>query len=166
MRKDATETTLLLVSTRYSLSPGLRYLRIWCAAVLLPNNDTLKNIATTERPDDKFFRLYRNQFLYLEPVDTRAAKPEEAAARWSENNGERIRAAMSEGIAEIARLIALDLQDFAAQREKTEIAKQPSKIVRYARQDATVLSETERRYTLRLPNGTLRSVPKDLLAAE
>jgi hypothetical protein len=155
------ENAVLLLNTRYSLSPGLKDLRIWCAAALVPNDPQLNAIAAKERPGDEVVRLYRNEFIYTQPLPVAYESPEQAARAWSDGNGRLIRTALEQGTDEITKMLTLDVR--AA--EDTARATAPPAPVEYGKVRGVPIAETADRAILRLQNGSLQSVPRDAAPA-
>lgn len=150
------ENTVLLLNTRYSLTPGLRDLRIWSVAALMPNDPSLAAIATKERPGEDVPRLYRNEFVFTQPLPVVYENPEQAARAWSDNNGRFVRAALQQGVTEVARMMVMDMH-------VTDAANAPASAaapVEIGKARGTVVTETAERAILRLENGTMHSVAK------
>jgi hypothetical protein len=159
--KSATaQSAILVLNSRYSLSPNGRYLRIWCAMALLANDEKLKEIAVRERPDNKNLLLYRNELLFIEAMPGTYKNLEDAVAQWSENGGEPLRVALDDGIQAIVHMMLHDLQLPQAGTPAGSAA--PARTVRYEGQTATVLAETDKHLMLKLPNEALRIVSKSL----
>lgn len=165
LKNGMAETSFLLIHTKYSFSEDLKYFRIWCSVVLLPNNEKLKAIAVQERPDDKLNRLYRNEIMYIDSLGVAAADLDETAAKWGENNGQRIRASLADGIAQVSGILANDLRKLSQPSEDIG-SKASVKTVRYSGDDVELVAETERHVTIRRKNGTLRTLSRDLIDPE
>lgn len=152
LKQKAKQNHLLLLNVTYALAPGLRGFRLSCEVVAHPNDDRLKAIAAKQDPS----LLYRNTFVYTHPLPVPYKDPDRAAQAWSANKGEAIRTALDNGIAEIARLIAMDMQSL----DQVKPAGEGAKTVTYANVSGVVVSEAEDRAVLRLANGSLRSLSK------
>ncbi|MFL6653701.1 MAG: hypothetical protein ACJ8KA_02840 [Sulfurifustis sp.] len=156
LKQKTTQNQLLLLNVSYALTPELRGFRLTSVVVAHPNDDRLKAIASKERPNEDPSLLYRNTFVYTHPLPVPYESADKAAQAWSANKGEAIRTALNNGIAEMARLIAMDMQMF----DQPKPAGDGAKTETYSNVAGVVVSETGDRVVLRLPNGSLRSLSK------
>lgn len=93
------EDGLLLLSTEYFFSADMRALRIETnVGLYLKNPGEGKKAGRT---------VYSNELVYHEQVD--APSPEQAAEAWAQDDGEKVIEALDAGLAEISRLLLLDL---------------------------------------------------------
>ncbi len=157
LTNHASESSVLSLNVRYSLSADFRYLRLWCGAHLYPNSDSLRAIAARERPGEKVAYLYRNEVMHIGTFDGPRVPPAEAAARWGENGGARLRAVLDEAAVIVADLLAADLgAGGSVPTAGKRVSLEQNTIV-------TLLAESPGRALIRNANGTLWSVPPSLI---
>ena len=151
------ESAVLSLRMRYSLSADFLQVRVWCVADLYANSASLRAIAAKERPDERVAFLYRNELMHIGTFDGPRLPPVEAAARWRENGGARLRAALDEAAADIADLLVADLNaGGSAPATGKQVPLEENTIV-------TLLSESPGRALVRNANGALWSVPSSLI---
>lgn len=155
LKQKAKHNELLILNVSYAMTPALRGFRLIATVVAHPNDDRLTAIAQKQRPNQDPSMLYRNTFVYTAPLPVPYVNAEQAAQAWITNKGEVIRTALNNGIAEMARLIAADIQLL-----DQPIPAAPAQSVTYANITGVVLSETQDRAVLRLPDGSVRSLSK------
>ena len=67
--------------------------------------------------------LYQNSFTYEYSLKTSTSTLDEAVNNWAENNGRLIRKAVNQGVAELAKMIAYDLNVSESGNNDTKPAK-------------------------------------------
>jgi hypothetical protein len=150
------ESAALLLQLRYSLSADFRYFRLWCGAHLIANSESLRAIAAKERPGEKTAYLYRNEVMHIGTFDGPKISLGEAAARWGENGGARLRAVLDEAIGNVADLLAADLGAGSLPAMGKRVSLEQDAIV-------SLLSESPGRAVIRHANGALWAVPSSVI---
>lgn len=103
-----TEEAALIVDTFYGLESDLSKLVITANVVMYPRSEILRGLAKSEQ--EAYPILYRNQFIYEYALEGQFENAEQAAARWSEQDGALINRAMKAGINDIVARIASDMR--------------------------------------------------------
>lgn len=144
------EDGLLLLSTQYFFSADMRALRVETNVELyLKNPGEGKKAGRT---------VYSNELVYHEQVD--APTPEQAAETWASDDGEKVVAALDAGLAEIARLLLLDLSGTAPKKaSKKSWTIADMKKAGDVKISGTVLRSENNRVVMRHTSGVLMSIP-------
>lgn len=144
------EDGLLLLTTRYYFSADMRALRIETNAGLY-----LKNPGEGKKANRT---LYSNELIYHTQISE--SDPKAAADIWAENDGEKVIAAMDAGLAEIARLLLMDMSGSAAKKgSKKSWTIADMKKAEDTKITGTVVQNEGDRVILRHASGVLMSIP-------
>lgn len=144
------EDGLLLLTTRYYFSSDMRALRIETnAGLYLKNPGEGKKSSRTH---------YSNELVYHTQIEE--SDPKAAADAWAENDGEKFTAAMDAGLAEIARLLLLDMSGGSAKKgPKKNWTIADMKKGEDIKITGTVVQSEGDRVIVRHASGVLMSIP-------
>lgn len=144
------EDGLLLLSTQYFFSADMRALRVETnVGLYLKNPGEGKKAGRT---------VYSNELVYHEQID--APSPEQAAEAWAQDDGEKVIAALDAGLAEISRLLLLDLSGSAPKKaSKKSWTIADMKKAGDVKISGTVLRSENNRVVMRHATGVLMSIP-------
>lgn len=144
------EDGLLLLSTQYFFSADMRALRVETnVGLYLKNPGEGKKAGRT---------VYSNELVYHEQID--APTPEQAAEAWASDDGEKVVAALDAGLAEIARLLLLDLSGTTPKKaSKKSWTIADMKKAGDVKVSGTVLRSENNRVVMRHTSGVLMSIP-------
>jgi len=95
---------VLFVSPNYYLSPDFKILKITGGIKLFPTS-----MGSAFDPTDDNQCVYKDSFSYQESAENSVSSKESAVGYWSDNSGEHMRQALDQASADIAKKIALNL---------------------------------------------------------
>jgi hypothetical protein len=110
---DSKDTAVLFATADYQLSNNALELTITMTASLFPNSDALnalKQRAKSGPRSSVVNALYHNTLTFTADVPNATADRDRNIATWSANNGAVMRATLTKGARELARMLASDLQ--------------------------------------------------------
>ena len=161
--QGASSSAVLIMKPRYFLAPDLDVFMIRMEVSVYPVSPDLKALADQLNPNVGTTLLYRNDLTFFSPLRGEFNDRETAAQAWCVDSGKLIRTAMTDGIAEISRMLVLDLETARTQTRDKNQKTERGKVVRYERVYGTVIADTSDRVVLRASTGELYSAPKDLI---
>jgi len=161
--QGSSSSAVLIMKPRYFLTPDLDVFMIRMEVSVYPVSPELKALVDQLKPDVIAPLLYRNDLTFFFPLRGEFNDRETAAQAWCVDSGKLIRTAMTDGIAEISRMLVLGLETARTQARDKNQKTETGKEVRYERIYGTVIADTSDRVVLREPTGELYSVPKDLI---
>ena len=148
---------VLVLNTSYRFSPGLKSIKVSSAIKGYANSEELKTIAEKSNPNSQKPILYMNNFVYSQPIQGMYTDSEQAAKGWSSNEAQQVKTALAQGVEELAKMIATDLDIARAQYKDKSVQASQGEQVTYDGITGTVVSENGNRVVLRLANGSLYS---------
>jgi len=157
----ASADVLLVFNTSYRFSPGFKSLKVSTAVTGYAKSNELQTIAKQSNPDSEKPVLYMNSFMYSQPIVGEYTNSEDAVKTWSDNNSERVRAALTEGVTELAKMVATDLEIARAQYKDKSLQVGEGTQVTMDGATGTLVSEDDKRVILRLANGSMYSAPNN-----
>lgn len=149
---------VLTLNTVYYLTPNFRTLKIISNIKAHPNTDILKVIAKKTDSNSDIPLLYQNSFTYEYSLKTSTSTLDEAVNNWAENNGRLIRKAVNQGVAELAKMIAYDLNVSESGNNDTKPAK--TEKTKYGNRSGILVLDDNQYVILRLEDGSLYSYQK------
>jgi hypothetical protein len=130
---------VLLVDTAYEMTPDFSALRVGAYVSLMPSAPAPDGESRSQRQQRLLDATNPAKALYFDTITVEAAleakgTPEANRARWAADGGEALKRALPFEAAELARLVAVDLQSAAPaapqQAEQTLEADEARKVVR------------------------------------
>ena len=149
---------VLTLNTVYYLTPNFRTLKIISNIKAHPNTDILKVIVKKTDSNSDIPLLYQNSFTYEYSLKTSTSTLDEAVNNWAENNGRLIRKAVNQGVAELAKMIAYDLNVSESGNNDTKPAK--TEKTKYGNRSGILVLDDNQYVILRLEDGSLYSYQK------
>jgi hypothetical protein len=160
--KASTAAGVMFVNVDYHLSTDLTWLQISTRSLAYPRNATARSAAglpaalegvSPGQPSvmDAKHAAYRASIVYRATLDKPGATPEERIAMWKADNGRLLRNALQDGIAQVSRMLAADLQ----RAPDATAAPSLAKVEVENRQQADLVAESHGGKLLRYADGTL-----------
>jgi hypothetical protein len=160
--KASTAAGVMFVNVDYHMSTDLTWLQISARSLAYPRNATARTAAglpaaiegvSPGQPSmmDAKHAAYRANIVYRATLDKPGATPEQRIAMWKADNGRLLRNALQDGIAQVSRVLATDLQRAPDAPAAPSLAKMEVE----NRQQADVVAESHGGKLLRYPDGTL-----------
>ncbi|OGW29845.1 MAG: hypothetical protein A2X59_13100 [Nitrospirae bacterium GWC2_42_7] len=151
---NASASAILLVQPSYYFSSDFKSFKIASSVHLLPKSESLQKYKTEsdERPADLENAIYKNVLTYQEEV-VKEGEKEENLQYWTEDKSIQVKTALSDGIKELARMIAIDIN-------RTDLPDQSSKGEKIELQgiEGNVISRDNPFVIIQLDNGAMFSI--------
>jgi hypothetical protein len=161
--QGASTSAVLIMNTRYYLTHDFDTLQISSEVSVYPVSADLKTLAAKLDPNRDPPLLYRNRLTVSSPLLGEFDDKEKASAAWCADSGKLVRSSMSDGIAELSRMLVLDLAEARSQARGERRQAEAGREIRYGADYGTVIAETPGRVVFRDAAGELHSAPKDLV---
>ena len=121
--KKSGSSAVLVIRPDYYISENAKSFKMDTSVTLYPNNSNLNMISSTERPDEEEKIIYRNKlhFTYAFPVGKKLITDKKLLIKkWAENKGKYIKYAIRKGVAETAKMLAIDLSKVVPSKRKAQ----------------------------------------------